>query len=204
MAVEEEQFVLAPGLADRAADRVAEIFFVQHRLGVAVERVRLAVGVPVGFAHHVVERSAEAVGAALGDGGDLQSARSSVFSLVARRKNFDFCDRLDVHLQQHGIAAGVHRRDAVHHDVVRAAAADARRVGAGAGDAGRDGGQLDEAPVGDGQVLDRFGRHGERPLAASQLNDRRLSRHENRFSQRPDFDRQRPHDHPVAWAHLDS
>ena len=157
--VEEEQLVVAARLADRPADRVAEILFLQHGLGVAVEHVRPAVGVPVGVAEDAVDRPAEPVRAALGHGGDLQSAGSPVFGLVARREDFDLRDRLHVHLEQDPVVARVHRRDAVHHDVVGAAAAEPAGVGAGA-DAGRERGEPGEAAVGDGQVFDRLGRDG--------------------------------------------
>ena len=130
VAVEEEQLVVAARLADRAADRIPEILFAQHRLGIAVEDVGPAVGVPVRVPEHAVDRATEPVGAALGHGRDLQAARASVFGLVARGEDLHFRDRLDVHLQQDPVVAGIHRRDAVHHDVVLAAAADPARVGA--------------------------------------------------------------------------
>ena len=130
VAVEEEQLVVAARPADRAADRIPEILFAQHRLRIAVQDVGPAVGVPVRVPEHAVDRAAEPVGAALGHGRDLQAARAAVFRLVARGEDLHFRDRLDVHLQQDPVVAGIHRRDAVHHDVVLAASADSARVGA--------------------------------------------------------------------------
>ena len=76
----------------------------------------------------VVAGTAEPVGAALGDRRDLQAARPAELGLIALREDLDFGDRLDVHVQHLAVVAGVHRRDAVHHDVVLAGAADARAV----------------------------------------------------------------------------
>ena len=74
----------------------------------------------------------ERVGAALGHGGDLQSARSAVLRLVALREDFHLTDRLDVQVDHLAVVAGVHGRDAVHHDVVLADAAQTGAAGGGA------------------------------------------------------------------------
>ena len=88
-----------------------------------------AVRVPVRVGLDVVDRSAEPVGAALGDGRDLQSARPAEFRLIALREDLDLADRLDVHVEHLAVVAGVHGRDAVHHDVVLAGAAEPRAAG---------------------------------------------------------------------------
>ena len=150
LTVEEEQLVSAAWFADRPAHRETPVFFPQHRLRVAVEIIRLAVGVPVGTPLDVVHRSAESVGAALGHRRDVHAARPPVLRLVARREHLDLRDRLHVHLQQRTIAAGVHRRNAVHHDVGIAAAADSlRRIVPVGDDARGERGQLREAAVAD-------------------------------------------------------
>ena len=123
--VVEEDLVGAAGLADRAADRESPVARLAHRLGIAVEVVRLAVGSPVGIPLDVVDRSAKPVAAALGDGRDLQAARPSVLGLIVRDQHFHFGDRLDVELHQQPVAAVIHRRHPVHHEVRSAASSDA-------------------------------------------------------------------------------
>ena len=52
---EEEQLVVAAGLADRAAERPAVVLLLHHRLRVTIEDVGLAVGVPLGVPRHVIQ-----------------------------------------------------------------------------------------------------------------------------------------------------
>ena len=203
--VEEEQLVVAARPADRAADRVAQILFVQLRLRVAVEERGAADRIPLRAAKDVVRRSPEAVRAALGDGADLDAARAAVLRLVVRDEHLDFRDRLDVHLEEDTVVAGVHRGHSVHHDVVVAAArgravADAARPA----HAGRQRRQRREAAVANRQVFDRLRRDRERPLAALRLNERRFGRHQHRLGQAADFDRERAQTHAVAGADADA
>ena len=186
-------------LPDWTADRESEVLFLQRRFGIAIDLVRLAVRVPLRIARDVVHRSAEAVRAALGDRGDLHTARAPELSLVTGRENLHLGDRLHVHLEQRTIAARVHRRDAVHHDVGIAAAAHAlRRVVAVLGDAGGKQGERREAPIDDRQVLDRFPADAERSLAALCLDDRGFRSDLHRIGQTADFNRHRAENRAVA------
>jgi hypothetical protein len=126
--VEEEQLVVPARLADRAADRVAPVVLVVDWFGIAVPLVDPSVGVPAAVALDVVERSAEAVGAALGDRSDLQTGRPAVLGLVALGEDLHFADGLDVHRQHGAVVAGIHGRDAVHHQVVLRLAAQTHEV----------------------------------------------------------------------------
>ena len=155
LAEEEEQLVVASGLADGTADREAPVALVDLGLRSPLRMLVLRVGIPLRVALDVVDRSVEPIRSALGGRRDLQAARPAVLGLVRRREDLDFLDRLDVHLQEHRVAAGVHRRHAVHHDVVRAAAAETRGVGARAGDARRQRRELHEAAIRNRQVLAR-------------------------------------------------
>src|SRR6185503_13546932 len=131
-AEKEEQLVAAAGLADRTADRVPPILLFRDRLGIPVALVRPAVAVPIGVALDVVHGAPELVRAALGDRGYLDAARPAVFGLVVRDEHLDFPDRLHVHRELNRVAAGIDDSDAVEQRVVRAAAAQPRRVGAAA------------------------------------------------------------------------
>ncbi len=122
LGVEEEQLVVAARLPDRTADRETPVPLPQRRLRIAVEDVGPAVGVPVRVAFDVVERAAILIGAALGDRGHLQAARPPVLGLITRREYLDLGDRLDVDGDHQTVAARLHRRHAVHHEVVGAAA----------------------------------------------------------------------------------
>ena len=205
LAVEEEQLVLAAGFTEGTTHREAPVFFPQHRLRIAVEIVRLAVRVPVRAPLDVVHRSAESVGAALRDRRDVHAARPPVLGLIAGREHLDLRDRLHVHLQQRPIAAGVHRRDAVHHDVGIAAAADPlRRVVPVGDDAGSEGRQLREAAVADRQVLHRLGVDRERSLAALRLDGGADGAHLDRLRQTADLDRERAHGETIAGGHRDA
>src|SRR5207244_4245480 len=73
--VEEEQLVVAAGLTDGAADRVAERLRAGLHFRVPVLLVDPTVRIPVRVGLDVVRRTAELVRAALGDRGDLQTAR---------------------------------------------------------------------------------------------------------------------------------
>src|SRR6185295_5204598 len=92
--VEEEQLVVAAGLADRAADRVAQRLGTGLRLRIAVLLVDPAVLVSVRVGLDVVARTPEPVRAALGDRGDLQTARAAVLGLIALGQDLHFADRV--------------------------------------------------------------------------------------------------------------
>src|SRR5262249_61695695 len=85
MRVEEEQLVVAARFAYGAADRVAERLGALLGLRIAVLLVHPAVRIPVRVGLDVVGGAAELVGAALGDGGDLQPARAAGFRLIPLR-----------------------------------------------------------------------------------------------------------------------
>ena len=206
MAVEEEQPVGAAGLADRSAQRVAPVTLLRDRLRVAVLDVHPAVRVPVRVPLDVVERAAELIGAALGHGRNLQAARAPELGLIALCQDLHFGDRVDVHGNQLAVVPGVHRRHAVHHDVVLATAAEpedaARDGGPGLGNrAGNQRGEPGKVAIGDRQVFHRFSRHREGPLAAGCLNHRRLGFDVDGFSEAADAEGQRLHDDAIAWAH---
>src|SRR5690606_3657676 len=191
-AVEEEQLVVATGTAHRAADRVAPRAVLAHGLRFAVLLARPRVAVPVRVVLDVVDRPVEAVGAALGHGRDLQARRPAVLGLVALRQHLDLGNRLDVHLQHLAVVARVHGRDAVHHDVVLARAADAGPVLAGTAAHARN--ERDErgevAVATHRQAFDLRRGHRERAFTALRLDDGRLGRHFNGFLRAAWFDDQ--------------
>ncbi len=203
----EEQFVVATGLADRAAHRVAVDVALVDRFGVAVLLVHPAVLVPVGVDLVVVGRSAEAIRAGLRDGRDLNTARPSVLRLVALRQHLDLGDRLDVHVEHRAVVARVHGRDAVHHDVVLSDAAEtcaASRRAAG-DDAGRQGGKRGKAAeVSHRQVLDLRRGDRERPFAARRLDEGRLGGDVDRFFSAARFEGERLNGDAVAAAGPDA
>ena len=174
--VEEEQLVVPARLAYGTTDRVPVDVALVGRLRVAVLRVDPAVLVPVRVDLDVVGRSAETVRAGLRDGRDLEAARPSVFRLIPLREHLDLGDRLDVHVEHLAVVAGVHRRDAVHHDVVLADAAEAGAAGRRAErrDARRERGEGGEVPVVDRQVLDFRRGNCKGALTGGGLNQRRL------------------------------
>src|SRR5690606_24908392 len=129
VAVEEEQLVVAPGTADRTANRVAPRAVLADRLGHAVLLVLPAVAVPVRVAFDVVERTMELVRAALGDGRDLQARRAAELGVVTRRADLDLGNRRAVHVQHLAVGTPIHGREAVHHDVVLARATETRAAG---------------------------------------------------------------------------
>ena len=189
--VEEEQFVLPAGFADRAANRIAAVVLVREGLGDAVADVRPRVGIPPRVALDVVHRSAELVRSALGHGGDLQPARPAVLRLIAGGEHLDLGDCVHVGLQHLAVVARVHDRHAVHHEVVGVVLPGIAQP-RGSAHAGRKGGERGEVAVGNRQVLDRLGGGGEGAFAALRLNHWRLARHGDGFSKRAHLDYQGP------------
>src|SRR6185436_18833484 len=200
------QLVVAARLADGAADRVAQNLGTGLRLRIAVLLVDPAVLVPIRVGLDVVAGASEPVRSALGHGGDLQAARAAVLGLVALRQNLDLADRVDVHVQHLAVVAGVHRRDAVHHDVVLPEAAEAGAAGGGAAGnhARREGGQAGEVPARDRQVLDLIGGHGVGALAALGLDHRRFGGHRHGLGAGARFEGERGHADAVAAADRDA
>ena len=152
MAVEEEHPVLAAGPADGSAERVADVELPRHRVRIAVQLL----GPPVVHERRrplVAEHGPfELVGAAARHRRDLQPARSSELGLVRRREHLHLGHRVDRQVQaaEQAIVPGVHRRHAVDHVGVLAAAADT----AGAIDARREGHELLEIVRRDRQALE--------------------------------------------------
>ena len=122
MSIEEEQLVLPTRPPNRSADRITEILIIKATLGIAVQFVRLADGIPPRTARYHVSRAVQLIRAALGDSTDLQAAGAAILGLVIRHQHLYFGDGFDVHLQKNSVVAGIHCRNAVHHDVVVAAA----------------------------------------------------------------------------------
>ena len=144
----------------------------------------------------------EAVRAALGHGGDLQTARAPIFGLVALGENLHLADGLDVHGEHLPVAARVHRRDAVHHDVVLTRAAEpgsaCRR--ASRHHPGRKHGEVREIAAADGKIFDLLCRDGERSLGARRLQQGRLGNHGDGFLCAARFERQDRNRDPLAGA----
>src|SRR4029077_14947170 len=109
-------------------------------------------------------------------GRNLHSTRPAVFRLIALGKDFHFADRLDVHTQHLAVVARIHGRDAVHHDVVLALAAESRGAAGGyrAIDAGRKSNSVKEVSVLYGQGVDLLAFDRKRSLAALRLHERRF------------------------------
>ena len=128
--VEEEQLVVAAGLADRAADHVAPVARLVHGPGLAVQPRLPGVRVPVRVPLVIVELSAEAVRAAARDRRDLQAARAAVLGLIPGGEQLDLGDRglREVQTAHDAVVAGVDGGNAVDHDVVLTAAAGALPV----------------------------------------------------------------------------
>ena len=127
--VEEEQLVVAAGLPDRAANRIAPVALIGHRHGDPIQYVVLGVLVPPRVPLDVVDGPAEPVRAALGHRQDLDAARPPVLGLVGGGQHLHLGDGVQVHGDHLAVVAGVHGRDAVHLDVGVAAAADAADPG---------------------------------------------------------------------------
>ena len=206
MRVEEEQLVGLSGPSDRPADRVAVGLLRRLELGVAVVRTHPGIRVPVGIRRQSVGGPAKLIRPALRDGGDLQPARSPVFGLVALREDLHLANRLDVEAQHLSVVAGVHRRDAVHHDVVltRPAETCAARGCAAGDDAGSQRDDAREVRVSDGQVLDLRGRDGKRALAARRLHQRRLRIDRDDLARPADLYRECWNRHAVRAADRDA
>ena len=189
---EEEQLVLAAWLAHRTAHREAPVALLQRRLRIVVEEVGLGVRVPVRVALDVVDRSAEAIGAAAGDGRHLQAARPAELGLVARREHLHLRNRLGVDRDHQSVAARFHRADAVHHEVVRAAAG---RVGITGPvpvvDARHEVDELGEISRRHRKIGHGIGFDRKRPLAGGCLYQRRFAAHVNHLGGPAHFEGER-------------